>query len=194
MARLRTGEEVEIRPVEPGDREAVRRGFNRLGEETRYRRFLSPIARLTEDQLTYLVEVDHHDHEALLAIHDGEVAGVARYVRDSSAKASAEVAVVVNDEWQGKGLGSALLNQLADRAREDGVTTFTAAVLADNSTVIDMLGALGSVHSEPAGSGTVNLEIELDGMDQLEVLLRGAASGVMEFVSRWGRRLPGAPT
>jgi hypothetical protein len=90
VVQVRGGETLEIRPVEPTDRDAVRNGFDRLGEESRYRRFLSPIARLTEDQLSYLVDVDHHDHEALIALHGDDVEGVARYVRPAQVAAANE--------------------------------------------------------------------------------------------------------
>ena len=67
--RLRDGKSVSLRPIEPGDRERLRRAFDRLGPESRYRRFFSPVDHLTESQLDYLTQVDHHDHEALVALH-----------------------------------------------------------------------------------------------------------------------------
>ena len=73
--RLRDGSQVMVRPVEPGDREAIRAGFERMGPDSRYKRFLSPIDELTERQLDYLTEVDHHDHEALVAIDDDGAEG-----------------------------------------------------------------------------------------------------------------------
>jgi hypothetical protein len=88
-----------IRPIEPGDRTAVLAGFDRLSAESRYRRFLSPHDHLTAAELRYLTDVDHHDHEALVAVDPdtGEGVGVARYVRDPQRPDSAEIAVAVAD-------------------------------------------------------------------------------------------------
>ena len=83
MVSLRDGSRVFVRPVEPSDRALLEQGFERLGPESRYRRFFSPVKRLSEQQLDYLTRIDHHDHEALLAIDErtGEAVAVARYVR-----------------------------------------------------------------------------------------------------------------
>ena len=102
---LRDGLEILVRPVEPADRELIAQAFDRLSPETRYRRFFAPLSRLSEEDLTYLTEVDHSDHEALAAVEPGAgaVIGVARYVRAED-PTEAEVAVVVGDPWQGRGI------------------------------------------------------------------------------------------
>ena len=182
--RLRDGSEVQIRPVEPGDKDAVRRGFEQLGPESRYKRFLSPVARLTDAQLQYLTDVDHHDHEALVALADGTGVGVGRFVRLEPGSRRAEVAVAVVDDWQGRGLGTVLLDRLSERARDEGVVIFTAAVLMSNRAIIDLLGTLGSTSSRPGGAGQLDLEIELDGEESLRELMRNAASGTMRFAER----------
>ena len=82
---LRDGSWAQVRQIRPDDREALRRGFERLSPESRYRRFLTPMEKLSESQLTYLTDVDHHDHEAMIAFDlatPGEVVGVGRYVRE----------------------------------------------------------------------------------------------------------------
>ena len=100
----------------------LRAGFERLTPASRYRRFLTPLDHLSDQQLEYLTDVDHHDHEAIAALTPaGEGIGVARYVRWPEAPDSAEVAVAVVDDWQGRGLGSALLEELTDRAGEEGI-------------------------------------------------------------------------
>ena len=75
-----------VRPIRPGDKELLAAGFDRLSDDSRYRRFLTSMPRLSSSQLAYLTEVDHRDHEALLAIDEasGRAVGVARYVRGSS--------------------------------------------------------------------------------------------------------------
>ncbi len=141
-------------------------------------------AQLTTTQLDYLTNIDHHDHEALVAIADGVGVGVARFVRLESGGHRAEVAVAVVDDWQGQGLGTVLLDRLSERAREERVTTFTAAVLTDNRAIIDLLGSLGSTTTQVAGAGQLDLEIELRGEDSLRELMRNAATGAMQFAER----------
>jgi GNAT superfamily N-acetyltransferase len=188
--RLRDGTEVAVRPVTPEDREAIRASFQRMGPDSRYKRFLSPVAELSESQLDYLTDIDHHDHEALVAISDGIGLGVARYVRLEHDGRRAEVAVAVIDDWQGRGLGSALLERLSRRAREDGIEIFTAAVLADNRAVVELLTRLGSTKTSVAGSGQLDLEIELEG-DTLSELMQHAASGALQFAERIRTWRPG---
>ena len=81
-ATLRDGSEVVLREVQPEDKATIVAAFERMGPESRYRRFFSPLKRLTDADLKYLTEVDHLDHEAVIAIGPGEEpVGVARYVR-----------------------------------------------------------------------------------------------------------------
>src|SRR5688500_15949518 len=116
--RLRDGSQVAVRPIEADDKARLKAGFERLSMESRYRRFFSPLPRLSASQLRYLTEVDHHDHEALVATDaGGDIIAVARYVRSQEEPQVAEVAVTVVDDLQGRGLGSALQDALADRAR-----------------------------------------------------------------------------
>jgi GNAT superfamily N-acetyltransferase len=123
-ARLRDGSRVLIRPIRPDDRELVRAGFERLSPESRYRRFLTPMPTLTDQQLAYLTDVDHDDHEAMIAIDPATAdgLGISRFVRDAERPRTAEAAVTVIDEWQGRGLGTALLTALTERARKEGST------------------------------------------------------------------------
>ena len=101
------------------DRQLLLRGFERLSPESRYRRFLAAMPELSEEMVRYLTEIDHHDHEAIAALdaRTGEGIGVARYVRDPQRRDAAEVAVTVIDDWQGKGVGTLLLEALGARAR-----------------------------------------------------------------------------
>ena len=181
-ATLRDGSTAHLRTVEPEDREALAAGFAQLSDESRYRRFLTPVPELTATQLTYLTEIDHHDHEAILARSPGgEPMGVARFVRTDPESDSAEVAVTVVDRWQGRGLGTVLLERLAERAREEGVARFTATALASNEDMIDLLQALGETVAEPPSGGVVEMRVELpaDTGDEspLRRMLRKAAAG-----------------
>ncbi|MGA8927580.1 MAG: GNAT family N-acetyltransferase [Solirubrobacterales bacterium] len=179
---LRSGERVLIRPIEPKDKDTLVDGFRRLGPESRYRRFFSPMVELGSRQLRYLTEVDHRTHEALIATDpsSGEGLGVARFVRSSTDPRAAEVAVVVIDSWQGRGLGTALLEGLAGRALEEGVERFTASVLADNSPMLELLRELGDIEVLDREPGVVELQIELRGPGvpaALSQTVRAAARG-----------------
>src|SRR5439155_26091050 len=152
---LPTGDEVLIRPVRPEDKRGLLEGFQRLGPESRYRRFLSVRTTLSKAELRYLTEVDHSEHEALLAIdpqtRDG--LGLARFVRSSEDPSVAEVAVAVTDSWQRRGLGTTLLLELARRAREEGIEHFSASVLAENDAISELLFKLGDVRVTGRGTG-----------------------------------------
>jgi GNAT superfamily N-acetyltransferase len=161
---LAGGLAVRVRPIASADKELLAEGFRRLSPESRYRRFFAPLDRLTEQDLRYLTEVDHHDHEAFVALHPEreEVVGVARYVR-SEDPCEAEVAVVVADPWQGKGVASGLLERLAGRAREEGIEHFAALVLSDNEEALALFRNLASngYSMRRSASGDTEVVIEL---------------------------------
>jgi RimJ/RimL family protein N-acetyltransferase len=138
---------VELRTVQPEDARALATGYQQLSEHSAYTRFHTLYAELSLDQLDYFTRLDHHDHEAIGAVLPGtdEGLGIARYVRDTDDPTHAEVAVTVVDAWQGRGLGEGLLDALARRAREEGVTCFTADVLSDNLSMLGLMRHVGTV-------------------------------------------------
>jgi RimJ/RimL family protein N-acetyltransferase len=159
---LRDGSEVLVRPIRADDKAALTDAFERLSDETRYQRFLSPLPELRPMDLVYLTEVDHHDHEALVAFGpDGAVVGVARYVRPAARPESAEFAITVADEWQRRGLGTALLKLLSTRARAEGVQRFSASVLAENHEMLGLLEKLGTFRVLRAEGAVVEVEGDL---------------------------------
>jgi len=162
-ATLRDGSRVKVRPVRRSDAGLLLRGFERLSEESRYRRFLCSMPELSESMVRYLTDVDHHDHEAVVALDPGtgEGVGVARYVRDSAEPTRAEAAVTVIDDWQGRGLGTLLLELMAVRAREEGINRFTALMLASNDEMMELLESLGPVRVVDREAGTVEVEAPL---------------------------------
>lgn len=187
--RLRDGSAVVIRALGPDDRELLRSGFERLSDRSRYLRFQSPLTELSDEQLSYLTAVDHHDHEALVALDEDtdDAVGVARFVRISDAVA--ECAIVVADDWQNRGLATQLLERLVDRAREEGIERFTALVLADNTEALRLLERLGDTVRHGAGS-QIELEIELparqESTEKLRLVLAGAARGLLvPAISMW---------
>jgi RimJ/RimL family protein N-acetyltransferase len=186
-ARLRDGATLIVRPIEPADRELLRAGFERLSEQSRYMRFQSPLASISDRQLAYLTEVDHHDHEALLALDADDVVGVARFVRVN--RNVAECAIVVADHWQGRGVATELLDRLVERAREENVERFTALVLAENAEALRLLERLGDTEQRRVGS-QVELDIELpnprEASPHMRLVLASAARGLLvPAISMW---------
>jgi RimJ/RimL family protein N-acetyltransferase len=158
-AQLADGTPILIRPIEAGDAEALREGFRHLDAGSRYERFLTPIAYLTDRQLDFLTHVDHEMHEALVAIDaaTGEGLGVARFLRDLRDPSRADVAIAVVDGWQGRGVGTLLATALCARARAVGVTSFTARMLAGNHAARQLVGRVGDAISEREDGGAVVL-------------------------------------
>ena len=108
-------------------------------------------------------EVDHHDHEAIIALEEetGEGIGVVRYFRSSERRDAAEFAVTVIDDWQRRGVGTLLLEVISARAREEGITTFTALMLASNQEMMEVLKSLGPVRIVDRDAGTVEIEMPI---------------------------------
>jgi protein lysine acetyltransferase len=180
------GLELLLRPLRPDDKRRIAQAFERLSPETRYRRFFAPLPRLSEQDLRYLTEVDHHDHEALAAVNpeNGAIVGVARYVRRDD-PTEAEVAVVVGDPWQGRGVATALLQRLVARAREEGIDHFVALVMSDNTDALELFRHLAPVssHTRRSASGHTELVMALPdperfGESTLGRALRAAAGGL----------------
>ncbi|MDQ6691525.1 MAG: GNAT family N-acetyltransferase, partial [Candidatus Dormibacteraeota bacterium] len=178
---LRDGARVLLRPIALADKPLLIAGFARLSEESRYRRFFTTSPRLSETELDYFVDVDHHNHEAIVAIDpsDGMLLGVARYIRSSDHGENAEVAVVVADDWHHRGLGRALLDRLTYRARRAGVRRFSALVQSENRASLGLLESLGTTHRQ-FDSGLVELLIALPPKQgigsRLRLALRTAAN------------------
>ncbi len=132
---------VTTRPVQPDDGPRFCRLWNRLSAETVYRRFHAPL-RSPPVGARRFVEVDHDLREALVAVVGDEVVGVARYDRSASDPSTAELAVVVEDAWQGVGVGRQLMQQLIELAARRGVRRLTADVQTDNNRVVGLVRRL----------------------------------------------------
>jgi RimJ/RimL family protein N-acetyltransferase len=188
LVDLPDGSEVIVRPVRPEDKPLFAAGWERFGEESRYRRFMGHKAALTPRELEFFTELDHVDHEALGAIEPrtGEGLGVARYMRHADRPDSAEAAVAIIDAWQGRGLGGLLLRRLCRRASANGIHTFTASLLTGNRSMLRLFERLGAVETRALDSGVMEIDVALP-VDDAGVLLRSAATG---HVGRAGERQP----
>ncbi|HEY2191562.1 MAG TPA: GNAT family N-acetyltransferase [Actinomycetospora sp.] len=201
--RLRSGETVVVRTLRPEDRAGLGAMFDELSQSSRYQRFLGGKPAVSDRALRRLVDVDHSDHEALVAVATAggrdDVVGEARWIRDDDDRASAEMAITVADAWQQCGLGTALAHDLARRAAEEGVERFTAEVLTDNSGVRRLVEHVGETSSDEQGDGVATLHVSTAGYDEragdggvLGRVLRSAASGdflVVPRPLRWWLRL-----
>ena len=183
---LRDGSAVTIRPIEPGDGDRVLEVWDGMSELSRRRRFLAPTGELSDEDLRYLVDVDHRRHEALVALDDaGRAVGIARYVRVPRDRTTAEVAVVVVDDWHRRGLATELLDRLSERARENGIERYSAVVSADNEVVLGALERAGAVRTGSTDEGEVELTIDMpdEGIGvRLADMLRAAAAAPVDFV------------
>ena len=132
----RIGTEDSIWVATPLDGEKLRGMFSRSSSETIYRRFHLPYPEVPEWMIVLMLGADHHK-EALVAVAGEKVVGHAMYVRLGD-NTEAEIAIIVEDEWQSKGVGKSLLSELARRARPRGVETFTGEVLATNRPMLGL--------------------------------------------------------
>jgi GNAT superfamily N-acetyltransferase len=161
---------VATRPVRPEDGALLRRMWPRLSRDTVYRRFHSPIRTLPDDAVRHLVTVDHDCREAVVGVVGGEVVGVARYDRSPTDPGVAEFAILVEDAWQGVGLGRQLLLALIDLAGRRGVRTLTASVQRDNDRVIGLIRQLLPGSTFRDDEDVLAVESPLPVTDRLAVL------------------------
>ncbi len=136
---LADGTPVRVRPIVPADKERLVAGLRRLSPQSRYLRFLRPVDHLSREELAYLTEIDYENHFAWGAELAGVGIGLARYVRLADQPEVAEAAVAVLDDYQGRGLGTILLDLLAESAVQHGIKRFRSYVLKANQRVLEAL-------------------------------------------------------
>ncbi len=165
-ATLRDGTPVVLRLVAPEDKALIEEGFKRLSPESRYTRFLSPKTTLTEHELKYLTEIDHENHFAIGALReDGDGhgnpigLGIARFIKLADPPGTAEAAIAVADDVQGRGLGRLLFQRLCAAAIERGVERFRCVVLGSNTAMRQMIEAITPEHSTEVSSGVITIDM-----------------------------------
>jgi RimJ/RimL family protein N-acetyltransferase len=174
VAVLDGGARVFVRPIRPDDESGLVDLYSRLSEHTAYQRFFTLMRRLPSTWSHFFANVDYRRRLALVAVHHGssgpELIGVGRY-ESTDEERVAEIALVVQDRWQGRGLGTVLLDDIVRAAGARGVRRFRAFVLADNSRMLRLLSKC------------------------TEIVERGIEDGVVSVVfSAWREDMPRAAT
>jgi GNAT superfamily N-acetyltransferase len=156
----RTETRVSIRVATHLDVDGLRGMFSRCSAETIHRRFHTPFPQVPKWMLALLLDANRTDKEFFVAVADGKVVGHAMYAM--LGKGDAEMAIVVEDGWQYRGVGKALLRELADDASRRGVETFVGSVLPDNQPMLGLIGVMfaGSRRAFDDGAYLVRMPLQ----------------------------------
>ena len=160
----RTGIEVFMRPIKPEDAPLLRDMHNHLSPRTRYYRFFSPLKVLPEELLKKFTQVDYKRDMALVALESSspgaKILAAARFMSRPGCL-DAEFAVVSRDEWQGKGVGRVLLENLILFAKEKQLESMCGYVLAENTHMLSLARRLGFCLTKIPGEEQYFLKIDL---------------------------------
>jgi len=156
QVRLHDGTLVTLRPIRPEDEPGLIAFHTRLSSDTAFQRFHAPLPQLSPNWAHFLANVDYDRRMAIVALHGGQLISVARYDYSETAD-EAEGAIVVQDEWQERGLGTILMIELLGYAEAHGIGRFRAYVLAGNYRMLDMLSRVGNVLKRRTEDGVVSL-------------------------------------
>ncbi|MFI5931132.1 GNAT family N-acetyltransferase [Actinoplanes sp. NPDC051494] len=158
---LSDGSAVHLRRIRPDDAAGIVDFHSRMSDRTRYLRYFSPYPRIPERDLERFVNVDHRDREAFVIVSGRRIRAVGRYERLGPGSPEAEVAFVVEDAHQGRGIGPVLLEHLADAAREQGIQQFVAEVLPQNSGMLRVFSDIGYQVQRKYADGVVHLSFPI---------------------------------
>ncbi len=167
LVKLPDGATIQIRHVLPDDRGLFRAAWERLSPETRYRRFLGPKSELSEAELDFYTQVDGHDHIAIGALLMGEDhepqegIAVARIVRSSLEPEVGELGIVVVDDWQGKGVGGAVMLRLLKMAQAEQICRVRAYAWSGNEPIERLLHRYPYNVLTRHESGEMRVELDL---------------------------------
>ena len=157
---LRDGRTAHIRPIRADDEDLMVEFYSRVSDESKYYRFFAPMPTLSDKDLERFTHVDYTDRVALVMLVGGQMIAVGRY--DTVKPGEAEVAFLVEDKHQGRGIGQLLLEHLAQAGRECGVERFVAEVLPDNHPMIRTFKDAGYQVASQYDEGVVTLEFPID--------------------------------
>jgi GNAT superfamily N-acetyltransferase len=162
--------QVSIRSATPRDGERLRAMFARSSAETIYLRFHIPFPEVPEWMIALMSDTDHQEKEALVSVAEGRIVGYAMYVRLGEGT-EAEMAIIVEGRWQSKGVGKALLSELAHRAGLQGIETFTAEVLETNRPMLALVAMFTGTGYSLKG-GVCHLRVPLRMASEVRTLHR----------------------
>ncbi len=154
--RLQDGTTVTLRPIRPEDEPGLIAFHTRLSPDTAFQRFHAPLPQLPANWAHFLANVDYERRMAIVALEGDQLIAVARY-EESDAADQAEVAIVVQDRWQERGLGTILMTELLGYAEAQGIHRFRAYVLADNHRMLNLVYRVGHVLKRRTEYGVVSL-------------------------------------
>ena len=160
---LPSGVDVPFRIIRLEDAPTLQRFFGRCSERTIYLRFFGSLQEFTEEKAQYFAHVDGVDHFAFVALDPddpNEIIAIVRYDRQPGEE-QAEYAAIVEDRWQGEGVGTDLTRRLLDEARDNGVRSFYALVMGKNTRMLELLRHLGLPEQERREEGVKYVEVEL---------------------------------
>ena len=161
---LRDGTRLAVRPIRPDDADALVDLHARLSADTIYRRYFGARPHLDPADVDRFTRVDGRTRFALVAMRGTELVAVARY-EGRAGDSSAEIAVVVDDALQHQGVGRSMLERLVDVAREAGLDTLVADVLAGNAAMLALLRTLGLTRRTESDGETVTVLVDLSGSE-----------------------------
>ena len=167
---LRDGSTGHLRPISPLDADAVQAFHMRQSQNSIYLRFFTYKSSLSDKELKRFTEVDHVGRVAFVVTRGGDIIGIGRYDRLDDPD-EAEVAFNVSDAYQGRGLGSILLEHLAVAARENGIRRFTAEVLPENRKMITVFAEAGYEVDRRFDDGVVELTFNIDPTDRSRAVM-----------------------
>ncbi|WP_109527615.1 MULTISPECIES: bifunctional acetate--CoA ligase family protein/GNAT family N-acetyltransferase [Nocardia] len=186
------GRVVRLRPITAEDAERLQRFHAALSDRTRYLRYFGPYPRISVKDLYRTTHVDYHDRVGLVVELGEQIIAVGRYeLLDRPGRRAAEVAFVVADEHQGRGLGSILLEHLAGSAAENKIETFVAEVLAENTTMVTVFREAGYQVERSRDGSVLHLEFAIDPTEAL-VSVRDARERASEARSVGNLLAPGS--
>jgi GNAT superfamily N-acetyltransferase len=156
------GMKVFIRPIRPADESLQRDAFYNFSRETVYYRFFSYLKAMPHEQLKKFVNIDYEEEMALVAVvlDSGmeKIVGIGRYIVDRATN-FAEFALVIRDDWQGRGIGKALLNSIIEVACKKGLEGFTAYILERNKRMLGLLDKTGYPYETKMKEGIYTVRI-----------------------------------
>ncbi len=163
--QLSDGTDIVIRPIRPEDAESEAKFVRELSSEARYFRFMNVFQELSQQMLVRFTQIDYHNEMALIAVKPNgdreEQIGVARYATNLD-KTSCEFALVVSDQWRGRGIARRLMRNLMEIARDRNLERMEGQVLSSNTRMLELVTSLNfRIENDPDDSAIKQVEAQL---------------------------------